>query len=264
MSDPFQPCEKEYQRSLEALKIFAETGYPVVISTKGRLCIEEPYLSLIARSNCVMQISMLCEKYDILEKGAPKFAERLKMLEILSKKAKRVIVRCQPYIHDVFSDVYENIPKFAQSGVYGVIFEGMKFAKRKDGLVKRGIDWVQPKEILKEDFLRFREKCHNYGLKFYSGENCLRSMGDSLTCCGVDGLDDFKPNTYNLNHILNGENPLPSEAQQEIGSAECYRPIYQCTSWGNFLKEQSFVSAMSFLYQKRRNYIESVLKGEKK
>ncbi|MBD5159438.1 MAG: radical SAM protein [Ruminococcus sp.] len=264
MSDPFQPCEKEYGRSLEALKVFVETGYPVVISTKGKLCIEEPYLSLIGQADCVMQISMICRKYDVLEKGASTFAERLRMLEKLSGKAKRVIVRCQPYVHDVFGDVYENIPKFARSGAYGVIFEGMKFAKRKEGLVKRGGDWVQPKELLREDFLRFRERCHEYGMKFYSGENCLRTMGDSLTCCGTDGLENFRPNFYNLNHILNGETPEPSEAQLKTGTAECFRAINQSTSWGHFLKEHSFASVMNFLYHQKKNYIDSVMKGEKR
>lgn len=262
-SDPFQPCERKYKRTLEALEVFAETGYPVVISTKGKLCIEEPYLSLISKSNCVMQISMLCSKYDVLEKGAPNFEERLNMVRVLSEKAKRVIVRCQPYIHDVFDDVYENIPRFAHAGAYGATFEGMKFAKKKSGLVRRGGDWVQPKELLEADFSKFRKKCHDYGMKFYSAENCLRSMGDSLTCCGIDGLDDFRPNTYNLTHILNGEYPVPSEAQKEKGSADCCKAIYQDTAWNHFIDNNSFVSIMKFLYDKRRSYIESVLVGEK-
>ena len=31
-------------------------------------------------------------------------------------------------------------------------------------------------------------------MKFYSGENRLRAMGDSMTCCGIDGLEGFKGN----------------------------------------------------------------------
>lgn len=37
MSDPFQPIERTERRSLGCLNVFAETGYPIVISTQGTL-----------------------------------------------------------------------------------------------------------------------------------------------------------------------------------------------------------------------------------
>ena len=160
MSDPFQPCEEKYKCSLEALKIFAETQYPVIISTKGKLCIKEPYLSLLSKCNVVMQISALCSRYDELEKGAPSFEERLKMIEILSKNVQRVIVRCQPYIHDIYKDIYNNIKLFSECGAYGATFEGMKFLKKKKGLIKCGGDFVQPITILKSDYLKLKDECH--------------------------------------------------------------------------------------------------------
>lgn len=42
MSDPFQPIEKKEGRSLECLKLFAETQYPFVVSTKGKLICTPP------------------------------------------------------------------------------------------------------------------------------------------------------------------------------------------------------------------------------
>ena len=262
VSDPFQPCEKEFKRSLSALQLFVKTQYPVIISTKGKLCIEEPYLSLIRQANCVMQVSALCEKYDALEKGAPPFEERLKMIEILSHSAKRVVVRAQPYIHDIFNDMLENIPRFAQAGAYGIIFEGMKFVKRKPGLVKRGGDFCQSKELLRRDFLAFREKCHKNNLHFYSGENCLRSMGDSLTCCGIDGLEGFKPNTFNLNHMLNGDKVQPSKSMNKPGTGNSFRAIYQDSATGELASKCSFAEMMKFTYQNKREYVESVMIGE--
>lgn len=80
MSDPFQPCEKVHRISYEALKIFAETKYPFIVSTKGKLICEDDYLSLLKQCNAVVQVSMVCSKYDVLEKGAPKYSERLEML----------------------------------------------------------------------------------------------------------------------------------------------------------------------------------------
>lgn len=64
MSDPFQPVEKKERRSLEALKVLAETKYPFVVSTKNALIADEPYLELIKQSNCVVQFSAVCPKYD--------------------------------------------------------------------------------------------------------------------------------------------------------------------------------------------------------
>lgn len=262
MSDPFQPCEKTYKRSLEALKVFAETGYPVVISTKGRLCVEEPYLSLLERANAVMQISALCSRYDALEMGAPPFEERLEMIHKLSNKVKRVIVRAQPYIHDIFDDMVENIPRFADAGAHGIIFEGMKFVKKKQGLVKSGGDFVQKKSILRADFERFKTLCHDNGLAFYSGENRLRAMGDSLTCCGIADLEGFVPNTWNLNHLLNGDITEPTEKMQEKGTAYAYKSIYQDTAMTRVVKKSSFAEMTRYTYQHHKPYVESVMIGE--
>lgn len=60
MSDPFQPVEKKCGYSLECLKYLAETKYPFVVSTKGRLAASPEYLELLAECNCVVQISMVC------------------------------------------------------------------------------------------------------------------------------------------------------------------------------------------------------------
>jgi len=260
MSDPFQPCELKYKYSLKALQYFSEYNYPVVISTKGKLCVEEPYISLIKAGNVVMQISALCSKYDELEPGAPSFQERLRMIETLSKNAKRVIVRCQPYIPDIFQDVKSNIKKFADAGAYGVIFEGMKFVRKKPGLVKVAGDMVIPVEILKREFERLKQECHKYGLKFYSGENRLRKIGDSLTCCGIDDLIDFVPNRFNLNHILNGDIQQPTEAQKRKGTAGCFQTVYQTAGYfRNIVKPKSFAECMMWTVEKKSEYVKQVL-----
>lgn len=262
VSDPFQPVERFEKRSLKALQVFAETKYPVVISTKGILCIEEPYLSLIKQSNCVMQISMICDKYDVLEQGAPTYKQRLEMVRILSKNAKRVVIRVQPYMHEALNDVLENIADWANAGAYGAILEGMKFYKKQDGLEKLAGDWVYPMNVLKKDFEKIKKELHKNGMKFYSGENRLRNMGDSLTCCGIDGLDGFIPNTFNLSHILNGDKPIPSKAQMTVGGAACFAASFgQTTACNKFLESQSFASAMEYFATNRQDVINKVLKG---
>lgn len=250
LSDPFQPCERVHHISLEYLKIFEKTQYPFVVSTKGILAIEEPYLDLLSRCNCVVQISMICDKYDKMEEGAPTFQERLKMLNILSKNVKRTIVRVQPYMHEVFNDVYDNLEKFKNAGAYGVIIEGMKFKKKKDGLVKIGGDLCYPYKLILRDFLKLKKRAHELGLKIYAGENRIRKYGDSLTCCGIDGLKDFKPNTFNLNHILNGDkNVIATEKQKEIGTGDCFCSLVQSTVKGRELRSQSFAYDMLKYYK---------------
>lgn len=188
MSDPFQPVEKQIRASYECLKLLAETKYPFVVSTKGRLIADPEYLDLLAQCNCVLQISMVCSKYDRLERGTPSYEERLTILKTVSARVQRTIVRIQPYMPEVFHDVMKNIPRIAEAGAYGVIVEGMKFFKAKPGMTKIGGDFCYPLPRLRHDFEAIKAECHRYGLKFYSGENRLRAMGDSMTCCGIDGL----------------------------------------------------------------------------
>ena len=181
------------------------------------------------------------------------------MIRILAKKSKRVVVRCQPYIPDIFEDVKSNVKRFADAGTHGVIFEGMKFVKSKPGLVKVAGDNVFPYKRLKHDFERLKQECNKHGLKFYSGENRLRWMGDSLTCCGCAGLDGFKANTFNLSHIVNGDIAEPSQAMKERDSGACFHSIYQTEGLFRFIKGKSFVEMMLWTGQTKRKFVEDVL-----
>lgn len=259
MSDPFQPCEEKYKNSYECLKVFADTGYPFVVSTKGKIIGDTEYLSLIKECNGVVQISMVCDKYDILELGCPSFEERLKILENVSNVAKRTIVRIQPYMLEIFDDVYKNLSKFKDAGAYGVIIEGLKLKKQTGNLEKLGGDFVYKYGDLKRDFLKLKERCHNIGLKIYAGENRLRRFGDSLTCCGVDNLKDFKPNRFNLNHLLNGEKVFPKAQQKNKGTARCFTALRQSTAFGKTVSKYSFSEMMFYYYKSSKDKIYKIL-----
>ena len=259
VSDPFQPCEKVKRMSYNALKIFAQTKYPFVVSTKGKLIAEPEYIDLLKECNCVVQISIVCSKWDILEPGAPTFAERLEIIRKVSPNVKRVIVRIQPYMCEVFKDVYENLAAFRDAGAYGVIVEGMKFDKKNPGLVKVGADWTYPLGRIESDIKRLKERAHSLGLAFYSGENRTRHLGDNLCCCGIDGLDGFTPNTYNLNHIARGEKIQPTEKMQEVGTARVFAAIRQSTVYVRQLNNESFSSEMLNLYRRNPEHIRETL-----
>lgn len=244
MSDPFQPLERKYKRSLPCLELLAETKYPVVISTKGKLLCEDPYLSLLKECNAVVQVSMVTPALDDIEPGAPTFVKRLKMLEALGPASKRLIVRCQPYAVGLCDAVCEAIPEYAKRGVYGIILEGLKRNLKREGLVKVGNDWCFPVELLRRDFLKIKRVAHKNGLQFYAAENRLRRMGDSPSCCGVVGLDGFIPHTANMSHMDSDGNIEYSAKMREPGTAHALSAAAQDSLSQSGLVKMSFADAV--------------------
>ena len=261
MSDPLQPVEKQRRIFYECLQLLVETQYPFIMSTKGALLGDEEYLSLLEKANGVVQVSMVCSSYDKLEKGCPTFDERLEIVRKVAPRVKRVIIRIQPYMHEVFNEVFENLERFKDAGAYGVIIEGMKFPKKVEGLVKVGGDYAYPYRLILSDFLKLKEEAHRVGLKIYAGENRIRKYGDSLTCCGIDGLEGFKGNCYNLNHILNGDKKVPEEGMKmlEKNTAHPFRTLKQDSRYGKKFREQSFYYTMLEYYKENKKSVDKIL-----
>ena len=243
MSDPFQPVERERKRSLEALKIFAETQYPFVVSTKSDLIAEEPYLSLIKSCNCVVQFSAVCPEYDGYERGAASFERRLAAAAAISPY-KRVIMRMQPYVPQVFLQALKSLRLFKAVGVYGVTVEGMKYVTKRPGTIKLGGDFVYPKQLLMDQFIELRKAAHSLGIKFYCAENRLRNLGDSLCCCGIDGMG-WRDNKANLmSYLYDAQNFAFSEAQMKPGTGGVFRAIHQNPLYNKFAASASFRDCM--------------------
>jgi len=260
MSDPFQPIEKEYKNSLECLKLLSETQYPFIVSTKNKLISENEYFELLKQCNCVVQFSAVCSAYDRIEKGASTFQERIEAASKISKY-KRVVIRVQPYMTGVFNDVLRNLDLFQKAGVYGVVFEGIKFLQKKKETIKLGNDYVYSAEILKKHFEIFRLELHKRGMKFYSGENRLRSMGDDLCCCGIDGLE-WKANTANLNHFLyDKENFNFTESMNTCNGNNCFTALNQDSISKQILIEKTFKEVMQ-LYAKSKRFLKVLMPYE--
>lgn len=243
-SDPFQKCEEEFKKSLDCLKIFAETKYPFIVSTKNPvLACKEPYLSLLGQCDCVFQISMACSKYDKLEQGAPTYEQRLEAAKILSRHVTRLIVRIQPYFTDCFKDILKEIPRYAENGVYGIICEGYHSQKKQKGLVKDGkfcfsIDQLVPQ------FKKIKEECHKHGLRFFCGEDRIRFLGDSLSCCGTEGLESFKPNTFNIEHLAHDTNTKATNVMKQIDTYQPFKGLGQSQAFAMKCKNKSFEQLM--------------------
>ncbi len=199
-SEGFQFCEIEYRRSYRLLELFAASGYPVVISTKSTLLARGQYYELLSRCNAVVQVSMTSPAYDCLE-GGPSFRDRFCMLNRLSAGCRRLLIRVQPFGIEDLDFVLGFLRAYKSSGVYGLMFEGLKCVNTSESYPERdGADYVIPLGVLEPAFLTLRDGCHLEGLHFFSAENRLRHLGDSLNCCGTDGLDGFQSNRANLNY----------------------------------------------------------------
>ena len=243
MSDPFQPIERVKKKTLAALQVFAETQYPFIVSTKNTLIAEEPYLSLIKKCNCVVQFSAVCEEYDQIEKGASPFADRLRAMRAISPH-KRVIVRVQPYLPEFRQNLLRSLKKFADAGVYGITIEGMKYIKKANGTILLGGDHVYPAALLRAHYTEIKNRCHDLGMRFFCAENRLRTMGDDLCCCGIEGLG-WRTNTGNLVHMLyDKENVHFSEAQRTQDTRMLLHMVKQHTLVGVYGEKTSFEQLM--------------------
>lgn len=239
MSDPFQPIEKTAKKTLAALQVFAETQYPFIISTKNKLIAEEPYLSLIKKCNVVVQISAACNEYDGIERGASTFAERVQAMAAISPY-KRVIVRVQPYIPDLKLNVLRSLKTFAEAGVYGITIEGMKYIKKMAGTILLGGDHVYPARLLRAHYTDIRNECHRLGMRFFCAENRLRSMGDDLCCCGIEGMG-WQANTGNLVHMLYDEGGVRfTEAQRTQDTQALLHMVKQRSLVGVYGEKTTF------------------------
>lgn len=262
MSDPLQPIERKKGYTYECLELLAKTQYPFVLSTKGRLLGEDKYIEILSRCNCVIQVSMVCSGYDDIEKGCPNFNERLEIVRKISPKVKRVIIRIQPYMREFKEEIINNLKLFREAGAYGVIVEGMKFSKKKPGLVKVGADYTYALDDIKNDILDIKEECHRVGLRCFSGENRTRAIGDNLCCCGIENLAGFRENTFNINHIIHGEKPKFTENMTKKGTGKVFSSLYQDAVNSKRLKNESFVGEMINIAKNKKDFLAEVF-GEK-
>ena len=114
---------------------------------------------------------MVSPRFDVLEPGAPTYHERLASLEKIAAASLRLIVRIQPYVREVKSDLLKYFQQYRNAGVYGVTIEGIKYFHKVRGMVKAGGDYVYPCSGLKEDFCQLRDEAHKNNLKFFCAEN---------------------------------------------------------------------------------------------
>ena len=249
-SDPFQPAEAEYKESLKVLEVLKKYQYPVVVSTKGRLCVEPEYFNLLKDCKVLMQFSLLCSKYDKIEPNVAPFEERITWIKKFTDVGKRVVVRCQPYMIECLSDLLKNIPRFAEYGAYAVILEGLRIPRKAKNFVRVSNQYKYGYDVILPHFERIKTACRKNGLVFLSTESDVLPP-DSFECCGTENLDGFKTNKFNLGRLQNGCCGEPSEAQKQKGTAMAFKACMQCSKASQLLRNLSFVDFIKLRMQNK-------------
>ena len=189
LSDPFPDIENTLRRSYKAMYVLAEHYQPVIITTKSTLIASGDYFDILPLLNAVLQVSMVSKDHaGTWENKAPQFRDRFAMLYSLSKRVRRLIVRCQPYMIEYLDDVLKMIPRYAYSGVYGMLVSGISL-KHKSGLVNlwHGDGYIYDPDVLRDSMIVIRECCHDHGVQFFTNEFHSYDLSDG-SCCGSGGL----------------------------------------------------------------------------
>ena len=83
-------------------------------------------------------------------------------------------------------------------------------------------------------------------------------MGDDMTCCGIEGLEGFKPNTYNICMMMNGKNPQPTELMKTVGTADAFKTLDQTAGSGRKIRKQSLAGIMQQELAEKTDYYRKV------
>jgi DNA repair photolyase len=189
LADPFPDIENTLRRSYKSMYVLAETFHSVIITTKSLMISSGDYYDLLPYMNVILQISMVSRDHSLQwEHQAPQYRDRFAMLYKLSKRVKRLIVRCQPFMIEYIDEILDMIPAYASSGVYGVLVSGMSLPSRY-GLINQwhGNGYVYPSDVLRGYLIQIKECCHENGIKFLTNEYESYDLSDGV-CCGSGGL----------------------------------------------------------------------------
>ena len=100
MSDSFMHVDKKYKVTQEFLKILDYYQYPYIIFTRSDLVAKEPYIDLLNKELCSIQMSIASTNdrmNKLIEPGTPSSERRLKALGTLAQNGFWTTVRINLY-----------------------------------------------------------------------------------------------------------------------------------------------------------------------
>jgi DNA repair photolyase len=219
MGDPFQVAERRFRVSEHYLRAAAEYGYPLVISTRGALIAEQPYLDLLkAQHAVVVRLSLSTvddERSAVVEHGDVRPTAVLRTMEKLSSAGIRVACRWQPYIPGLSEDPELLAPRIAAAGCQHCSFEFLRLPRERNAALQAGFyrrtgediykryetakslhrvrEYILPAEQRLPTILRARSAIRAAGMRFGAADNDLQYLSDDACCCsGVDAVPGFE------------------------------------------------------------------------
>lgn len=214
-SDPLQPLEKQHRITLKTLKILRDFEYPTIITTKWPGVLTEcSYLPTIDGLPLVVQCSISSEDQamlGILEPESPSWKRRLAALETLGDSGVTCILRLWPYIPDLAGNLEVLLSSAYDAGVRTVQANFLKLfnAGNDRGRFRASLGYDLPDNSCmtweqrgnfriaglasqEREVRRLEELCREIGLECLTCDD-LTGTRNWRSCCGIDGLDAFKP-----------------------------------------------------------------------
>ena len=233
MQDPFSNWEARYETTLDLLKTLKSYNYPTMISTKGRLFCDDPYISILSSGNFFVRISAagISEKYrEKIDYRCDSFSKTLTKIEKLAKFGIPTSLRIQPIIPGFEEDAVRMAQKAYSAGASHVSFEFLKLPMERRSeigkeisdvigwdleghMASKGMKRLGPDYTLdvghKLKFLIYAKR-QLAKIKIGAGDTELIHLSDGGGCCNGSGLFLENANQFsaNLTGILSGRDEI--------------------------------------------------------
>lgn len=226
LQDPFTPIERQASVTLELLKVLRDHQYPTLISTKGSIFEDEPYLTLLSEMNVVVRLSStgIAEKLrHIVEPRTGDFSSIIERISLLSRRGIVCGVRFQPMFPGYENEVLQMASSAAEAGAKQLSFEYLKLPNElidneiaqtsdllgydllqqmKDlGVKKIGPDWSLAPEAKRPFVREARKHCQSLGVMFGAGDTEFIPWSDGDGCCGASELTQGAAKHFNANFV---------------------------------------------------------------
>lgn len=240
MSDPLMPLETKSHASLQIMHVLKDDGYPYLLSTKGDLLFEQPYIEALSDANTLVRVSFAgCseELRSRVDRGALKFNTFLMHIDRLRVKNIKVGIRLQPLVPGQEQHAVEMLLRLPAGAVDHISVEYLKVpvsADKKFGAALLhyfggsviswyrahnaslvGNEYVLPASYRKPHLELLRELCRSQGITFGYADNDLLIMSDGKGCCSGSDIylrdsNIFQANTLGIlkNNIKNSRDIL--------------------------------------------------------
>jgi len=237
-TDNFQSVERKFGITKVFLELLLKYNYPCVFNTKGTLCAEEPYITLLEElakmGLVIVQFTLISLDEKLLKKiepGAPTPKQRLDALKELAERGIPTQIRISPFIPFGVNDWRELVLEAKKVGVKSILTEFLRIPAPKS-LDKEGFNksffeatginlWEKYKEEgakvsgylrypPEKKFKQYREMkkfVEGQGMNFFVCSEEDPSINDKpiacANCCGTDFYPEFKNyNTATFNNIF--------------------------------------------------------------